>query len=122
MLTRTYWAAWNSLAKVAGLESGACHGHTACGAIKGAIDQVQIGSLTALLGKISPAVEAIHCTGERAAKNYGFVDAVARKNVSVTIAGIREQSSVLRELESSGSIKIAGSMYNLETGMVEFLE
>jgi hypothetical protein len=24
-------------------------------------------------------------------------------------------------LESSGSIKIAGSMYNLETGIVEFL-
>jgi len=60
--------------------------------------------------------------GSARSENYGFVDAVARKNVSVTIAGIREQSSVLRELESSGSIKIAGSMYNLETGMVEFLE
>jgi hypothetical protein len=28
---------------------------------------------------------------------------------------------VLRDLESRGSIKIAGSMYNLETGAVEFL-
>ena len=53
---------------MAGLESGACHGHTACGAIKGAIDQVQIGNLTALLGKIGPAVEAIHYTGERAVR------------------------------------------------------
>jgi carbonic anhydrase len=34
---------------------------------------------------------------------------------------IREKSPVLKELESNGSIKIAGSMYDLETGMVEFL-
>jgi len=46
---------------------------------------------------------------------------VARKNVSLTIANIREKSTVLRELESTGSIKIAGAMYNLETGAVEFL-
>jgi carbonic anhydrase len=52
---------------------------------------------------------------ERSAKNYEFVDAVARKNVSLTIANIRGKSTVLRELESRGSIKIAGAMYNLET-------
>jgi len=78
------------------------------------------GNLTALLAKIRPAIEATHYTGERSAKNYAFVDAVARNNVSLTIANIRQRSAVLRELESSGSIKIAGSMYDLETGMVEF--
>src|SRR5204862_7996066 len=97
-------------------------GHTACGAIKGAIDEVQIGNLTALLAKIRPAVEATHFTGERSAKNYPFVDAVARKNVALPIANIRERSHVLRHLRSNGSIKIAGSMYNLETGIVGFLE
>jgi carbonic anhydrase len=108
--------------KVAGSKVVLVMGHTACGAIKGAIDEVQIGNLTALLAKIRPAVEATHYTGERTAKNYEFVDAVARKNVSLTIANIRERSQVLRDLESSGGIKIAGSMYNLETGIVEFLE
>jgi hypothetical protein len=39
----------------------------------------------------------------------------------LTIANIREKSPVLRDLESSGGIKIAGSMYYLETGVVEFL-
>jgi carbonic anhydrase len=106
--------------KVAGSKVVVVMGHTACGAIKGAIDGVQLGNLTALLAKIRPAVEATHYTGERSAKNYALVDAVARKNVSLTIANIREKSPVLRELESSGSIKIAGSMYNLETGVVEF--
>jgi len=108
--------------KVAGSKVVLVMGHTACGAIKGAIDEVQIGNLTALLAKIRPAVDATHYTGERSAKNYAFVDAVARKNVSLTIASIREKSPVLRELESSGSIKIAGSMYNLESGIVEFME
>jgi carbonic anhydrase len=59
--------------------------------------------------------------GERSSKNYAFVDAVARTNVSLTIAKVREMSPVLRDLESTGSIKIAGAMYNLETGVVEFL-
>lgn len=107
--------------KVAGSKVVLVMGHTACGAIKGAIDGVQLGNLSALLAKIRPAVEATHYTGERSAKNYEFVDAVARKNVSLTIANIREKSSVLQDLESAGSIKIAGSMYNLETGVVEFL-
>ena len=106
--------------KVAGSKVVLVMGHTACGAIKGAIDEVQLGNLTALLAKIRPAVEATQYTGERSAKNYAFVDAVARKNVSLTIANIREKSSVLRDLESSGSIQIGGSMYNLETGIVEF--
>ena len=107
--------------KVAGSKVVLVMGHTACGAIKGAIDEVQLGNLTALLAKVRPAVEATHYTGERSAKNYEFVDAVARKNVSLTIANIRERSPVLRDLESAGSIKIAGSMYNLETGVVEFM-
>jgi carbonic anhydrase len=106
--------------KVAGSKVVLVMGHTACGAIKGAIDAVQLGNLTALLAKIRPAVEATQYTGERSAKNYAFVDAVARKNVSLTIANIREKSPVLWDLETNGSIKIAGSMYNLETGIVEF--
>jgi len=106
--------------KVAGSKVVLVMGHTACGAIKGAIDAVQLGNLTALLAKIRPAVEATHYKGDRSAKNYDFVDAVARENVSLSIANIREKSPVLKELESAGSIKIAGSMYNLETGVVEF--
>ena len=106
--------------KVAGAKVVLVMGHTACGAIKGAIDNVQLGNLTGLLGKIRPAVDATDYKGERSAKNYGFVDAVARKNVELTIGEIRRRSSVLAELESSSAIKIVGAMYDLETGVVEF--
>jgi carbonic anhydrase len=48
------------------------------------------------------------------------VDAVARKNVEMTVTDIRKDSPVLAELEAKGTIKITGAMYNLETGAVEF--
>jgi len=95
-------------------------GHTACGAIKGAIDNVQLGNLTGLLAKIRPAVEATQYEGDRSAKNYGFVDAVARKNVELTVTDIHRRSAILADLEKSGAIEIVGAMYNLETGKLEF--
>ena len=106
--------------KLAGAKVVLVMGHTGCGAIKGAIDNAELGNLTGLLAKIKPAVEATTSKGERTSKNYAFVDAVARKNVEITITNIRKHSPVLAEMESKGAIKIAGAMYNLETGVVDF--
>ena len=106
--------------KLSGAKVVLVMGHTACGAVKGAIDNAELGNLTGLLAKIKPAVQATNYNGERSAKNYGFVDAVARKNVELTVAAIRKDSPVLAELETKGSIKITGAMYNLGTGVVEF--
>jgi carbonic anhydrase len=108
--------------KLAGAKVVLVMGHTACGAIKGAIDNAELGNLTGLLAKIKPAIEATSYTGERSAKNYAFVDAVAHKNVEMTVADIRKDSPVLAELEAKGGIKVAGAMYNLETGAVEFFD
>jgi carbonic anhydrase len=106
--------------KLAGAKVVLVMGHTACGAIKGAIDNAQLGNLTGLLAKIRPAVEATAYAGDRSAKNYAFVDAVARKNVELTLADMRKDSPVLADLEKQGAIKIAGAMYNLKTGVVDF--
>jgi carbonic anhydrase len=106
--------------KVAGAKVALVMGHTACGAIKGAIDRVQLGKLTGLLEKIRPAVDATRYQGERSGKNYDFVDAVARRNVELTMADVRRRSAILTALEKSGAVKIVGAMYNLETGVVEF--
>src|SRR6185437_14309966 len=107
--------------KIAGAKVVLVMGHTACGAIKGAIDNAELGNLTGLLSKIKPAAEATQYTGERSAKTYAFVDAVARKNVELTMAAIRRDSQVLADMESSGAIKIAGAMYNLLTGVIDFV-
>ena len=107
--------------KVAGAKVVLVMRHTSCGAIKGAIDNVQLGNLTGLLARIRPAVEATGYQGQRTAGNYEFVDAVARKNVELTMADIHSRSAVLAELEASGAIRIAGAMYDIQTGLVEFL-
>ena len=106
--------------KLSGAKVVLVMGHTSCGAIKGAIDNAELGNLTGLLAKIKPAVAATTYAGERTSKNYAFVDAVARKNVEITIADIRKNSPVLAGMESSGAIKIAGAMYSLQTGVVDF--
>ena len=104
--------------KAAGAKVVLVMGHTACGAVKGAIDGVELGNLTGLLAKIKPAVSETVYSGERTGKNYGFVDAVAKKNVEMTIAEIRGRSTVLAELENAHAVLIAGAMYDLGTGRV----
>jgi carbonic anhydrase len=105
---------------VAGAKVVLVMGHTACGAIKGAIDGAVLGNLTGLLNKIKPAVNATHYEGERTSKNGQFVDEVAKTNVLMTVAAIRQHSDVLAGLEKDGKIKIVGSMYRLTGGSVDF--
>ncbi|HTT02907.1 MAG TPA: carbonic anhydrase family protein [Steroidobacteraceae bacterium] len=107
--------------KVAGAKVVLVMGHTACGAIMGAIDNVRLGNLTGLLAKIRPAVEGTQFRDERNTNNPAFVAAVARKNVELTIADINRRSPVLADLQASGAVKVAGAMYDIETGLVEFL-
>jgi len=106
--------------KIAGAKVVLVMGHTSCGAIRGAIDKAQLGNLTGLLAKIQPAVDATSYGGERSGKNYGFVDAVARKNVELTIGEIRSRSAVLAELERGGAVRMTGAMYDIKTATVDF--
>jgi carbonic anhydrase len=96
-------------------------GHTACGAVKGAIDDVVLGNLTGLLARIKPSMPATRFDGEKSSKNAAYVDAVARTNVGLALDNIRQRSTVLADLEKKGSILVAGAMYNVTDGTVEFL-
>lgn len=95
-------------------------GHTSCGAIKGAIDNVKLGNLTGLLNKIKPAIEETQFNGEKSGSNEHYVDAVAKTNVKNTMDDIRKNSEILNKLEKEGKVKIVGSMYNLNGGVVDF--
>jgi len=97
-------------------------GHEHCGAIKGAIDRVEMGNLTALLSHIHPAVAAV--TGfddDRSSKNDPFVHSVAEQNVRVSVQRVRDESPVLRDLEAAGRIQIMGAIFAMETGVVSLI-
>lgn len=110
--------------KLAGTKLVVVLGHTSCGAVKGACDHARLGNLTTLINKIEPAVEAVKEPKDeslRNSKNLDFVDAVAVKNVEMTLDNIRSQSPILKEMEEEGQIAIVGAMYNLSDGKVAFL-
>ena len=106
--------------KVTGAKLILVMGHTNCGAIKGAIDDAQLGNITQMLTKIKPAVEKTSYDGEKSSKNYDYVDLVAKENVLLTIEEIKTKSPVLKEMLDKGEIDIVGCMYDLTTGKVEY--
>jgi carbonic anhydrase len=107
--------------KVSGAKLIAVVGHSNCGAIKGAIDDVQLGNLTGLLTKIKPAMDAVPADVQpRTSKNYSYVDQVSEANVRLVMKEIRERSPILRDMLDQGQIGLVGGMYDLKTGKVEF--
>lgn len=109
-------------AKVAGAKVIMVLGHQNCGAIKGVIDDVKLGNLTELLAKIKPAVAMTEFHGEKSSKNKEFVREVSLNNVKYTIEQIRKRSSVLKEMEDKGEIKIVGAFYSLKDGHMEYIK
>lgn len=111
--------------KLAGTELIVVLGHTSCGAIKGACDHAEMGNLTKLIQKITPAVNAVSEPKDeslRTSKNLNFVDQVSHVNVQLMIDRIHAESPILTEMEQSGAIKIIGAMYDVNTGAVDFYE
>ena len=97
-------------------------GHSKCGAIKGACDGAELGNLTALISKLKPAVDAVKTpTENRNSKNSEFVENVSHTNVEMTIENIKKQSPVLKEMLDNGEISLVGGMYNVDSGVVEFM-
>ncbi|WP_236263927.1 carbonic anhydrase family protein [Dysgonomonas sp. Marseille-P4677] len=109
--------------KVSGAKLIVVLGHEHCGAVKSAIDDVKLGNITAMLSKIRPAVAAAakNYDGDKTSDNPKFVEAVCSQNVDHAINEIRSKSSILKEMEDKGEIKIVGGVYHMETGKVDFL-
>ncbi|MEK2690450.1 carbonic anhydrase family protein [Bdellovibrio sp. GT3] len=98
-------------------------GHTKCGAVKGACNNVKLGHLTALLDKIQPAVRQVKkSTSGFNPESYDHVDLVSEENVKQTVARIRKSSEIIRKLEEEGKVRIVGAMYDISTGNVKFMD
>ena len=105
--------------KVAGSRLVVVMGHTRCGAVSGAINGVELGNLSGLLGRIRPAVRSI---GPFTTVTPEVVEKVVEANVRRSVQRIRDESAVLNDLEDDGAILIVGAVYDIETGKVRFLD
>ena len=101
---------------VAGSKAILVLGHTKCGAVTSACKGVELGNITALLSKVKPAIANVQ---ER--NGEVEVEEVTKANVHQSIKEIRENSSILSDLENEGKIKIVGAIYHVEDGRVSYL-
>ena len=102
--------------KVKGTKLIVVMGHNKCGAVKGAIDNAELGNLTQLVNQIKPAI-----TGDKSNTDL-MLDETAKTNVKMTINDILKNSPVINELVKAGSVKILGAFYDLTSGKVSFIE
>jgi len=109
--------------KVAGAKIIVVLGHTKCGAVKGACDNVALGNLTGLIAKIKQAVEQESVTAEnRNSSNGVFVENVAELNVSLSVKNILLKSPIIADMVKTGDIGIIGGIHDITTGEVKFFE
>ncbi len=109
--------------KVAGAKLIMVLGHSECGAIKGACENVEMGKLTGLLKKIKPSVKAAKLikTNHNDFQSLEFVDKVGTINVERAVKQITKESKIIHELHAKGKIAIISGMYNVATGVVDFI-
>ncbi|WP_439141087.1 carbonic anhydrase family protein [Planktotalea sp.] len=106
---------------VSGAKSIVVLGHTECGAVKGAVDQVELGNLTATLKNIEPAVAAAGPVAVRSSSDGEFVQRVADKNVAIAVQNILNSSEVLSGMVEAGELAIVGAMHDISTGKVTLM-
>lgn len=108
--------------KVAGAKLILVMGHEHCGAVKAAINNVQLGSISSLVKAIKPAVRmSKNFEGEKTVENPDYVHHVCENNVVNTVNEIRKRSKIIKQLEKDKKIKIIGAIYNMDSGLVNFL-
>ncbi len=105
--------------KVAGAKIIVVMGHTKCGAVTAACNNVELGNITLLLDKIKPAVDIIKLENKKI--NFEFIEKVALKNVQLSIDRILEESSILSEMQNNKEIEIIAAMYDVSNGKVNFI-
>ena len=109
--------------KVSGSKVAVVLVHDNCGAVRAAIDRVELGNITQMLTHIEPAVNSLEAyPGQKTSDNSKFLAKVIERNVLMTISYIRKNSPILKMMEENGDIVIVGGVYDMNTGKINFLD
>lgn len=107
---------------VAGAKAIVVLGHSSCGAIKSAVDGVNMGHITDMLANISPALATLNdADGKRSSNNKLLVQKVAEQNAIITANNMTSRSPMLKKLHESGELTIVPAMHDVKTGKVTWL-
>ncbi|MFT4832567.1 MAG: carbonic anhydrase [Maribacter sp.] len=108
--------------KVAGAKLILVLGHENCGAIHAAIDGAKMGHITKMLENIKPAIKRSNlATGPRSSQNRLLVHEVCENNVRIAMENIVKESPLLKTMMENGEIGIEGAVYDMDTGVVNFI-
>ncbi|MDP2153424.1 MAG: carbonic anhydrase [Methylotenera sp.] len=100
-------------------------GHTSCGAVKAACDDFKDGHIGEIINFIKPSIrheKTVVNQEDRTSKNPDFVQKINVLNVKHQIDTIIRQSDIVNDMIEARQIAIIGSIYDLATGKVDFLE
>lgn len=85
-------------------------GHYGCGAIKGAVENVKLGLLHSITNRIKFSM-----------RKNSTMDDVTVDHVKAGMRRLHEESEILRQLIQQDELLIAGGIYDIKTGKVEFI-
>ncbi|MBB6408333.1 carbonic anhydrase [Mesorhizobium sangaii] len=95
--------------------------HTSCGAVKAACDVVTKNATYP--GAIGPMIEPILPAAIATRSEAGdFVDNTAKESARRTVGRLAASSKLLADLTGAGKLKIVAAIYDLETGVVTYIE
>lgn len=96
-------------------------GHEQCGAVKAALDNVATnvclpGHMQRLADAIAPAAQATQQT------DGDWWNAAVAENVRINASAVTERSTIVADAERAGRVRVVGATYDLQTGIVTFLD
>jgi carbonic anhydrase len=102
-------------------------GHTQCGAVLATLEELGKGTrnpspnLRAIVDRVRPSVEPLLATPEGQGRER-LVAAAVRANIRASVQQLRHGSAILERLVEKQGLMIVGAEYQLETGVVEFID
>jgi carbonic anhydrase len=103
-------------------------GHSKCGAIKAALEELACPSKDhspnhrAILDRIRPAVEPLLLRPDPGCPENTLEQQAVRTNILNSANQLRDESELIKQLIQKDGLRIVGAEYSLETGVVDFFD